>query len=549
MSRRGTDGEPTAHPTRPYAVAAAHPLATDAGMSVLAAGGRAIDAAVAIQAVLGLVEPHSSGLAGGAFLLHYDAATRSATAYEGRVEAPSGVDPSMLLGDDGAPMDYLEASRTGRVFGVPGVVAMLAEAHGRLGELPWSELFGTAIRLATEGIQVSRRMAGGLELAVKAGASDEFVALYSNSDGTLLREGDTFVNAPYADTLRTVAGDWRSFYTGDVAQAIIEVVSQDPMPGVVTAEDLASYQAHVHEVICRPYRQWRVCGPPPPTSTVTALSILGQLESFDLAAEPATPAGWHLFAEASQRAYADRERYLADDRFIEVPVEALLDPGYLSRRAATIDPEIASVDVGPGLIDGFPRAAVATPEPGGTSHFVVSDSRGDVVSMSTSVGFVSGSRRVAAGLVLNSNLTDFSFVPARDGVPVANAAAGRKRPRSAMIPMLVLDADGSFRLALGSPGGVSIIAYVTKTIVGVLDWGLSGAESIELPNVVARGGSIAIEGDRANGLVEALRSFGHDVSGTAYEGSGIHLLEIDSDGTLRGAADSRRQGTFRVSDR
>jgi gamma-glutamyltranspeptidase/glutathione hydrolase len=482
-------------------------------------------------------------------MLHYDAATRRAAAYEGRVEAPLGAEPSMFLGEDGAPMDYLEASRTGRVFGVPGVVAMLAEAHGEHGELPWSELFETAIRLATDGIEVSRRMAGGLELAVAVGASGEFIELYSNSDGTLLREGDTFVDAPYADTLRAVANDWRSFYTGGIAEAIVEAVTQEPMPGVLTLEDLADYEAHVHEVICRPYREWMVCGPPPPTSTVTALSILGQLESFDLAVEPATPAGWHLFAEASQRAYADRERYVADDRFIEVPVDELLDPGYLAQRAGTIDPEIASLVVEPGLIDGFPRAVGASPEPGGTSHFVVADAQGNVASMSTSVGFVSGTRRVAAGLVLNSNLTDFSFVPARDGVPVANAAVGRKRPRSAMIPMLVLNSDGSFRLAVGSPGGVSIIAYVTKTIVGVLDWGLSGAESIELPNVVARGGSVAIEGDRAGGLVEALGDFGHDVSGTAYEGSGIHLIEIDSNGTISGGADSRREGTFRVSGR
>ncbi len=516
-------------------------------MSVLAAGGSAVDAAVAIQAVLGLVEPHSSGLAGGAFLLHYEAETRTTRAYEGRIEAPLRVEPSMFLGENGAPMDYLQASAAGRAFGVPGVVAMLARAHGEHGELPWCELFDTAIRLSTKGIAVSRRMAGGLQFALAAGTSKEFIELYSNSDGTVLREGDRFVNDLYADALRSVASDWQSFYTGELAKAIVEVVSQEPMPGAVTLEDMARYEAHVHEVLCRPYRGWRVCGPPPPTSTVTALSILGQLESFDLAAEPATPAGWHLFVEASQRAYADRELYLADDRFIEVPIDELLDPGYLARRADTIDPGIASVGVEPGLIEGFPRAVDASPEPGGTSHFVVADAQGNVVSMSTSVGFVSGTRRVASGLVLNSNLTDFSFFPARGGVPVANAVAARKRPRSAMIPTLVLDSDGSVRLALGSPGGVAIIAYVTKTIVGVLDWGLSGAEAIELPSVVARDGTVAIEGDRDGGLVEALRDLGHDVSGTAYEGSGIHLIEFDSDGAIRGGVDSRREGTFRVS--
>ena len=549
MIGKGTGVEHSTHEIRPYAVAAAHPLATDAGMSVLAAGGSAADAAVAIQSVLGLVEPQSSGLAGGAFLLRYDAQTRTATAYEGRAEAPLGTEPSMFLGEDGAPMDYLKASGTGRAFGVPGVIAMLAQAHGEHGELPWSELFDTAIGLATDGVEVSRRMAGGLKIAAAVGASKAFNELYSGADGALLREGDTFVNAPYAGTLRAIANDWRSFYTGGIAESIVEAVSQEPMPGILTLEDLENYEAHVHQAICRPYREWTVCGPPPPTSTVTALSILGQLESFDLAAEPATPAGWHLFAEASQRAYADRELYVADDRFVEVPVEELLDPRYLAQRAGTIDPEMASIDVEPGLIDGFPRAVDASPEPGGTSHFVIADAQGNVVSMSTSVGFVSGTRRVASGLVLNSNLTDFSFVPAKGGVPVANAAASRKRPRSAMVPMLVLNPDGSIRLAVGSPGGASIIAYVTKTIVGVLDWGLSGAESIELPNVVAHNGSIAIEGERADGLVEALRNFGHDVSGTAYEGSGIHIIEIDSDGTISGGADSRREGTFRVSGR
>jgi gamma-glutamyltranspeptidase/glutathione hydrolase len=453
----------------------------------------------------------------------------------------------MLLDQDGAPMDYLEASRMGRVFGVPGVVAMLARAHREHGELPWGELFDIAIGLSEDGIEVSRRMAGGLKLAVGVGASDEFTALYSNGDGALLREGDRFINASYASTLRAVANDWRSLYTGDIAEAIVDAVSRKPMPGALTLEDMASYEAHVHPAISRPYREWTVCGPPPPTSTVTALSILGQLESFDLAAEPSTPAGWHLFAEASQRAYADRELYLADDRFVEVPVEELLDPAYLAQRARTIHPHIASSGVGPGIIEGFPRAVDSSQEPGGTSHFVVADARGNVVSMSTSVGFVSGTRRVAAGLVLNSNLTDFSFAPTRDGVPVANAAAGRKRPRSAMIPTLVLDSEGRFRLALGSPGGVSIIAYVTKTLLGVLDWGLTGAEAIELPSVVARGGMIAIEGDRAGGLVEALRDFGHIVGGTAYEGSGIHLIEVASDGTLRGGVDSRREGTFRAS--
>jgi len=549
MSSKGTGVEHATDETRPYAVAAAHPVATDAGMSVLGAGGSAIDAAVAIQSVLGLVEPQSSGLAGGAFMLHYDAETRTTAAYEGRVEAPLGAEPSMFLGEDGAPMDYLKASGTGRVCGVPGVVAMLAQAHGEHGELPWGELFDGAISLAADGIEVSRRMAGGLKIAAAVGASDAFIELYSNSDGTLLREGDSFVNDPYASTLRAVANDWRSFYTGEIAEAMVEAVSQEPMPGVLTLEDLANYEAHVHEALCRSYREWTVCGPPPPTSTVTVLSILGQLESFDLTAEPATPAGWHLFAEASQRAYADRELYVADDRFIEVPVGELLDPGYLAQRAGTIDRDLASVDVEPGIIEGFPRAVDASPEPGGTSHFVVADARGNVVSMSTSVGFVSGTRRVAGGLVLNSNLTDFSFVPARGGVSVANAVASRKRPRSGMIPMLVLNSDGSIRLAVGSPGGASIIAYVTKTIVGVLDWGLTGAESIELPNVVARNGSVAIEGDRAGGLVEALRNFGHDVNGTAYEGSGLHIIEIDSDGTITGGADSRREGTFRVSGR
>lgn len=530
-----------------YAVASANPLATDAGMHVLAEGGSAVDAAVAIQAVLGLVEPQSSGIGGGAFLLHYDAGSGEILAYDGREEAPGAATPEMFLADDGTPLGFIEATGSGHAVGVPGVVAMLAAAHDAHGWLDWGGLFDGAISLSRDGIEVSPRMGDALGLADAFGVSDGFRALYGNGEGGLLATGDLFVNEHYADTLAAVALDWTSFYVGKPAFDMVAAAEAEPLPGTLTLDDLAGYAPQVAAPLCHPFDEWTICGSPPPTSGgVGVLSLMGQLDNVDIAEAGPASAGWHFYIEASQRAYADRDRYVADDRFVEVPLDELLDPTYLAERAATIDPAAASVDVAAGDFDDYPRAADSTDEPSGTSHFVVVDAAGNVVTMTTSVESVFGSRRVAAGFVLNNQLTDFARDPATDEL-VANAVEPGKRPRSSMAPTFVLDADGQIRIALGSPGGSSIIGYVSKTLVGMLAWGLSATDAIALPNIVARSGGVSVESNAGDDLVAELTALGHTVSANASEISGLHLIEIAPDGTLTGAADPRREGTFATS--
>jgi len=541
-----TEAAPQDQEVRHYAVASANDHASQAGIDVLAQGGSAVDAAVAIQTVLGLVEPQSSGIGGGAFMLHYDADTKSVTSYDGREEAPGGASATMFLDDGGQPLGFFEASGSGHAVGTPGVVAMLALAHDDHGALQWDTLFEPAIALADGGFSVSERMGNSLGLAQAFGASDDFIALYSNDEGELLQEGDHFVNGAYAESLRAVADNPRAMYEGELATAIVDATVAGPIAGTLTTADLAGYTALRADPICRPYREFALCGAPPPTSGgIGVLSLMGQLDTVDMSA-PATPDGWHMFVEASQRAYSDRDLYVGDDRFVDVPTDALLDPDYLAARAATIDPANATSDVAPGEIAGFPRAADSTDEPSGTSHFVVVDADGDVVTMTTSVESVFGSRRVAGGFVLNNQLTDFAREPSADGSIVANEIAPGKRPRSSMAPTLVLDPNGEVRLALGSPGGSSIIAYVSKTLVAMLDWELSAEEAILLPNVVARSGTVSVEGTASTDLTDALTAFGHQVAANSSENSGVHLIEIHPDGSLTGAADSRREGTFRA---
>jgi len=530
------------------AVASANSHATEAGKAVLEAGGSAVDAAIAVQTVLGLTEPQSSGIGGGAFMLHYDAETKQITVYDGREEAPAAASPEMFLDDSGLPLGFFEASGSGHAVGTPGVIAMLSLAHDDHGVLDWDTLFDPAITLADDGFEITPRMGNSLGLAQVFGASDDFLALYSSDAGELLQTGDQFVNPAYAATLRAIAADPRAMYEGDLAAAIVDAVEAGPVPGTLTADDLAAYTALRHDAICLPYREFELCGAPPPTSGgIGVLSLMGQLANFDMAAAQQTPEGWHLFIEASQRAYADRDRYVGDDRFVEVPTDALLDPDYLATRATSIDPRAAGVDIAAGEFEGFPRAADSTEEPSGTSHFVVIDNSGDVVTMTTSVESVFGSRRVAGGFVLNNQLTDFAREPSADGSLVANEIAPGKRPRSSMAPTLVLDADGQVRLAVGSPGGSSIIAYVSKTLVAMLDWELDADDAIALPNIVARSGNVAVEGTASTELTDALTDLGHQVNPNSTENSGIHLIEIHPDGTLTGAADPRREGMVLAS--
>jgi gamma-glutamyltranspeptidase/glutathione hydrolase len=540
---------PTLAATAHAGVGAANPLAVEAGLEVLRAGGNAVDAAVAVQAALGLVEPQSSGLGGGAFLVFFDAKAGKVTAFEGREAAPAGATPDMFIGPDGKPLSFPDAVMSGRSTGAPGAIAMLGLAHEKFGRLPWRSLFGTATRAAGNGFTVPKRLgryAGG---NVPQAALPDARSLFSRPDGTPVQAGDTLKNAAYAATLRTIAARGpRALLEGPLAEQIAARTHDEPRPGAMTAKDLAAYRPHEVEPVCRPYRIYVVCVPPPPSSGVSVLQMLEILEQTDIASRgPTDPQAWFLFAEASRIMYADRDRYIADPAFIRVPVDGLLDPAYVASRAALIGDK-----AGPAPTAGEPPGlaarlgADATHEAAGTSHFVVVDAKGNVVSMTTSVESIFGSGRAVGGFFLNNQLTDFSFRAMEDGRPVANAIAPGKRPRSSMSPVLVLDRSGRFYAALGSPGGSAIIAYNVKTLVGLLAWGLTMQQSIDLPNLYARGEDFYGEVAKFPAeLLTALAARGVAVKAGRGEESGVHGVVVRGSAQLDGGADPRREGQWR----
>jgi gamma-glutamyltranspeptidase/glutathione hydrolase len=529
-------------------VAAANPLAADAGAQILMKGGSAADAAVAIQAMLGLVEPQSSGIGGGGFMLYYDAKSGVVSVIDGREKAPAGATPGMFLDAQGRPLSYLEAVRSGRSTGVPGAIALLFAVHERYGVRPWRELFAPAVRAASDGFKVSARLAGFLAPDFAFPPTSDVRALFARPDGEALREGDVFRNPKYAATLRRIAAEGPSaLYSGRIAAEIVKRTHEEPRPGTMTLNDLSSYRADWEKPLCRPYRGYSVCVPPPPSSGVSLLELLTMLEHTDVAArKPGDPQAWFLFAQASRLMYADRDRYVADPAFIPVPVEKLLDPGYLAERARLIG-ERAGPAPPAGTFAAVVRAADATREAAGTSHFVVMDAAGNVATMTTTVESVFGSGRTVEGFVINNQLTDFSYVPTDEQGAVANAVQGGKRPRSSMTPIIVLDHDGHFVAALGSPGGSSILEYNAKTVVGVLAWGLSMQAAIELPNLIAHGNEFAGElGRFSPELLAGLRDRGIVLDTSHAETSGLHGILRKSDGTYEGGADSRREGVVRM---
>ncbi len=529
-------------------VAAANPHAVAAGLAILEAGGSAADAAVAVQAMLGLVEPQSSGIGGGAFLLYYDAATKKVTAFDGREAAPRGASPGMFLDAKGEPLEYYDAVMSGRSTGVPGAVVMLGSAHSRYGALPWDRLFEPAIRAAEDGIAVPKRMGRFVNEEDGQAREPDVRALFSRADGTPLQVGDAFRNPAYAESLRRIARQGpRALLEAPLREKIIVRTHAEPRPGTLTAADFEAYQPRVGDALCGPYLVYVVCVPPPPSSGVSLLQMLAILDRTDIASRgPADPQAWFLFAMASRLMYADRDKWVADPQFVSVPVEGLLDAGYIARRAALI-----GAAAGPAFPAGSPapieRGPDATVEAAGTSHFVVIDRAGNIASMTTTVESLFGSGRAVDGFMLNNQLTDFSFRPVVDGAPVANAVAGGKRPRSSMAPVIVLDASGRAVAALGSPGGTSILAYNAKALVGVLAWKLPLQEAINLPNVIARGDSTFGEAAKlAPGVAEGLAERGVIVKPGRGEESGLHGLVIAPDGTATGAADPRREGTWKT---
>ena len=534
---------------RHYMVAAAHPAAVDAGLRMLALGGSAMDATIAAQLVLNLVEPHASGLGGGAFLLHYDAAQRRVRAYDGRETAPFAVSPELFLDAGGKPMPFREALIGGRSVGVPGLARLLELAHRRHGRLPWKALFEPAIALAENGYPLSARVHQILARVPELAQDPAARALYLQADGTPKPAGSELRNPELAATLRALAaGGADAFYRGPIARAIATTVQGHANPGTLSEQDLAAYTVREVEPLCRPYRSYRVCGMPPSSSGgIAVLQMLGILARFDMGTvRPVSAESAHLLAEAGRLAFADRNRYVADDRYAAVPVAGLIDAGYLRARSALIRPQASMQRAQPGTPPGAELAWAGDPggEASGTSHLSVVDRDGNAVSMTTTIESSFGARLMVAGFLLNNQLTDFSFAPTENGRPVANRVEPGKRPRSSMAPTLVFDADGKLVLVIGSPGGSLIINYVLKALVAILDWKLDVQAAIDLPNMGSRNGPTELErGTPAESLAATLAAMGHPVRVMDMT-SGMHGILRTREG-WSGGADPRREGVAR----
>jgi len=530
-----------------WMVVAQNPLAAAAGAEMLRAGGSAVDAAIATQLVLGLVEPQSSGLGGGAFLVFWDADAGALTTFDGRETAPLAATPTLFQDAEGKPLGFLEAVVGGRSVGTPGTPRLLETIHRRYGKLPWARLFEPAIRLAEEGFAVSPRLASLIAAdAATLRASPAAAAYFLDAAGAPLAAGTRLRNPAYADTLRRLAaGGADAFYAGPIADDIVATVRGAPNPGLLAPEDFAVYTVEERPPVCGPYRGRQVCGMGPPSSGGIAVAqILGMLEPYDLSAlGPRSPEAWRLVADASRLAFADRNRYVADDDFVPVPTKGLVDPVYLAERAKLLSGDDALPEVAPGnprwsharlWADG---AALELPS---TSHLAIVDADGDVVSMTTTIEAGFGARLMVRGFLLNNELTDFSFATHVDGVPIANRVEPGKRPRSSMAPTIVLE-GGKPVLAIGSPGGSSIIGYVAKTLIAYYDFDLDLSAAIALPHVFSRFGPVEIEaGTEAEALIPGLTAMGFETRGSEQT-SGVQAVAIRPDG-LVGAADPRREG-------
>ena len=545
-------------------VAAADPRAVDAGLAVLDAGGTAVDAIIAAHAVLGLVEPQSSGIGGGAFLVVYDREADRTTVFDGRETAPSNADEGLFLDEDGAVRDYISSWQSGLSVGVPGQVALYKAAHDVHGTAEWASLFQPAITLASEGFEVMPRLAGFLSSDRLRGATqlDDYPtsAAYFYPDGEPLAVGTIRDNPAYAEMLEEIAlvGP-RAFYTGPRAERIVATVADEPRPGSMTLEDLETYQVVERAPLCSVQGNYRICSAPPPSSGgVTQNAIYGLYKRIIDARQPNSEAGrLRAWVDAQRTAYADRDHYVADPDFVPVPGADLINPRYLDARAETLAAPDATPEPGdPGavlgrdpIIDLWGRDT--TDEAAGTTHLSVIDQNGNAASMTATVESPFGNSRMVDGFLLNNELTDFARDPVKNGLPVANAPAGGKRPRSSMSPTLIFDADGDLVMVTGSPGGNSIVAYVSKTIIGVLEWGLSAQAATDLPNVVARGKTVRVEVGVEGGQAwaEALKTDGYDVAEVEGENSGLHTIVVTEDG-LDGGADPRREGVAKtlVSD-
>lgn len=545
------------------AVSSADPRATEAGMAILARGGSATDAAIATMFVLGLVEPQSAGIGGGGFWLNYERMGGEVTFFNGRETAPAATTPDMFFNADGTLPTWVESWLSGLSVGAPGLVPMMAEAHAAHGRLPWAELVGPAVTLAEGGFEITPDLH---EFVVRFGERTRIKQLPAARDyffeevaGTWTAKpvGTKLLNPAYGATLRRIAAEGpQAMLTGEIAANIAEAVATDPArPGRLTAEDIAAYTPRIDKPVCGPFRTYTVCTSPPPGSGLAVLQILALIEAASPEPLKNDADGWGTFITASQLAYADRDHYVADDAFVPVPVEGLLNRRYLTQRSAGVGPS-ALASIGPGdpstvvggvsLLDrwGRDRAQGTT----GTTHLSVVDGQGNAVALTATVEALFGNQMLVNGFFLNNQLTDFAREAEKNGKPLANAAAPLKRPRSSMSPSMVFDAQGNLLLVTGSPGGNNIVAYTAKSIIAVLDMGMTPQEAAATANIIARTNRPRVEKTLADpALVEGLRARGHDVQETEGERSGLHLVGAIPEVGLVTGADPRRGGAGQVA--
>jgi gamma-glutamyltranspeptidase / glutathione hydrolase len=530
----------------------ADPRVTEAGMEMLRQGGSAADAAMAMMLALTVVEPQSSGIGGGGFLLYQDSAKGVLTTINGRETAPAAAKADRFVGPDGKPLGFLAAFQGGHSVGVPGNIQLMAQTHRKWGKLPWATVFKPAIRLSEKGFIVNKTLESRLQGIQRLWSNfDEARAMYWR-DGKPVQAGTRLKNPQLAATLKLLAKKGPdAFYSGTVANQIVNAVTTSKLnPGDMTMSDLAQYRAKEQQAVCAPYRVYVVCGMAPPSSgATTVLQILGTLQRFDLTATGKdSPKSWYLIGQAMQLAYADREKYLADDAFVDVPVAGLLNPEYIQQRSALIDPEKARSDYPAGKPPGAtPRTAAISSEVAGTTHFTAVDANGNIANMTSTIEGPFGSQLVAGGFFLNNELTDFTFAPEKDGAPVANRVAPGKRPLSSMSPTIVFDREGRAVLALGSAGGKRIIMHVTKTLIGVIDFGLPLDQAIALPNIYFGDGGLEVEQNTMlSAMADGLGTFGQKVRPVDL-GSKVNGAQLVGN-SWTGASDPRSEGTSSTID-
>ena len=528
-------------------VSAADPRAAEAGQEILRRGGSATDAAIAMMLTLNVVEPHNSGIGGGGFLMHHDGRTGVLESIDGRETAPAAARPDRFMGADGKPLSFRDAWPGGYSVGVPGNVRLAWEAHRKWGKLPWAELFQPAIRLAEQGFEVRQRLDTAMKAVAPVWADFPEIQKYFWIDGKPAPMGTILKNPPLAALFRRIAAEGPdAFYLGDNARMIADTVSKAPKnPVPMTEADLAAYQAKPRKPVCGPYHGYTICGMGPASAGgITVLQVLGMVERFPLAKwGKDDPRSWHVIGEAMQLAYADRDNWLGDPEFVSVPISGLIDPGYLRQRSALISMGRTLNDYRPGTPPGAEKRTAALPQPeSGTSHFVAVDRNGDIAAWTSTIESFFGSQLVANGVILNNELTDFSFTPEKDGAPVANRVEPGKRPLSSMSPTIVYDAAGTPVFTIGAAGGRTIIMQVAKALIAHFDWGLSAQDSIALGfEFFDRDGLVLEQGTSLEAMKAPLEKLGHKVSISRF-GLKANAAERTADGHWVGGADPRSPG-------